>query len=81
MDLKNLEVFGVEYTDVAGFKATDDNGDIIVYIRPVYGDNLKYGLEDDSLGVVGVGRISSAEVYSSTSSIADVGDVDYMVIE
>lgn len=29
-----LEVFGVEYTNVAGFKATDDNGNIKTYVRP-----------------------------------------------
>lgn len=29
-----LEVFGVEYTNVAGFKATDDNGNTKAYVRP-----------------------------------------------
>ena len=29
-----LEVFGVEYTNVAGFKATDNNGNIKTYVRP-----------------------------------------------
>ena len=29
-----LEVFGTEYTNVAGFKATDDNNNIKTYIRP-----------------------------------------------
>lgn len=29
-----LEVFGTEYTNVAGFKATDDNDNIKTYIRP-----------------------------------------------
>lgn len=29
-----LEVFGQEYTDVTGFKATDDSDNILAYIRP-----------------------------------------------
>ena len=29
-----LECFGVEYTNVAGFKATDDNDNVLTYIRP-----------------------------------------------
>ena len=32
--MDTLEVFGVEYTNVTGIKATDDNGDIKTYIRP-----------------------------------------------
>ena len=34
MATDTLEVFGVEYTGVAGFKATDDNGNTKTYIRP-----------------------------------------------
>lgn len=34
MALDTLEVFGREYTNVKGFKATDDNGNTKVYIRP-----------------------------------------------
>lgn len=34
MSLDTLEVFGTEYTNVAGFKATDDNDQIKTYIRP-----------------------------------------------
>ena len=34
MALDTLEVFGTEYTGVAGFKATDDNDQIKTYIRP-----------------------------------------------
>lgn len=34
MALDTLEVFGTEYTNVAGFKATDDNDTIKTYIRP-----------------------------------------------
>ena len=30
-----LEVFGTEYTNVTGIKATDDNGDTMMYIRPL----------------------------------------------
>lgn len=29
-----LEIFGIEYTNVAGIKATDDNGNTLTYIRP-----------------------------------------------
>ena len=29
-----LEIFGTEYTNVAGFKATDDNGNTKTYVRP-----------------------------------------------
>lgn len=32
--MDTLEIFGLEYTNVTGFKATDDNGNIITYIRP-----------------------------------------------
>lgn len=34
MALDTLEVFGVEYTNVKGFKATDDQGNTKTYIRP-----------------------------------------------
>ena len=34
MALDTLEIFGDEYTGVAGFKATDDNGNTKTYIRP-----------------------------------------------
>lgn len=34
MALDTLEVFGTEYTNVKGFKATDDNGNTKTYIRP-----------------------------------------------
>lgn len=34
MALDTLEVFGTEYTGVAGFKATDDNSQTKTYIRP-----------------------------------------------
>lgn len=34
MALDTLEVFGTEYTGVAGIKATDDNGQTKTYIRP-----------------------------------------------
>ncbi len=34
MALDTLEVFGVEYQNVAGFKAKDDNGNTKTYIRP-----------------------------------------------
>lgn len=34
MALDTLEIFGDEWTGVAGFKATDDNGNIKTYIRP-----------------------------------------------
>lgn len=34
MALDTLEVFGTEYTGVAGFKATDDNDQVKTYIRP-----------------------------------------------
>ena len=34
MALDTLEVFGVEYQNVAGIKATDDNGNTKTYIRP-----------------------------------------------
>ena len=29
-----LEIFGTEYTNVTGIKATDDNGNVLSYIRP-----------------------------------------------
>ena len=34
MALDTLEIFGDEYSGVAGFKATDDNGNTKTYIRP-----------------------------------------------
>lgn len=34
MALDTLEIFGTEYTNVAGFKATDDNDQIKTYVRP-----------------------------------------------
>lgn len=34
MALDTLEIFGTEYTDVTGIKATDDNNNVLTYIRP-----------------------------------------------
>lgn len=32
--MDTLEIFGLEYTNVEGFKATDNNGNTLTYIRP-----------------------------------------------
>lgn len=29
-----LEIYGIEYTNVTGIKATDDNGNVLTYVRP-----------------------------------------------
>lgn len=34
MALDTLEIFGTEYTNVTGIKATDDNDNVLTYIRP-----------------------------------------------
>jgi len=58
-----LEVFGTEYTNVAGFKATDDNGDTLVYVRGIDGNNIGYGITDNTLPKIGIGQIEYAHVW------------------
>lgn len=57
-----LEVFGVEYNNVAGFKATDDNGDTLVYDRFADGDNLSYGQSDYPFAYIGSALVGTGRV-------------------
>ena len=75
-----LEIFGVEYTNVAGIIATDNNGIDQTYIKPIDGNNLEYGLINATSSMVGIGKVDSATTADATSSIAEVGEADYMII-
>lgn len=60
MALDTLEIFGDEFTGVAGFKATDDNNNIKTYIRP---DGT---LNVTSSGTKDVTNYASASIPSQT---------------
>ena len=51
-----LEIFGDEFTNVAGIKATDNNNNVLAFYNAVDGNNLEYGLTDNTLPIVGVGE-------------------------
>ena len=57
-----LEIFGDEFTNVTGIKATDDNGVVQRFHNYPDGDNLGYGITDGTLPIVGVGKVGSAEI-------------------
>lgn len=56
--MDTLEIFGKEYTNVAGFKATNDLDAILTYIRYIDGDQLGYG--DSTMCMADVGLADSA---------------------
>lgn len=57
--LDTLEIFGDEFTNVAGIKATNDNDETVVFYHAVDGNNLEYGLTDATSSLVGVGKVGS----------------------
>lgn len=57
-----LEIFGDEFTNVAGIKATDDNDNVLAFYHAVDGNNIGYGLTDGTLPIVGVALVGSAEI-------------------
>lgn len=75
-----LEIFGDEFTNVTGIKATNDNDETIIFYHAIDGNNLEYGLINATSSMVGVGKVDSATAADATSSIAEVGEADYMII-
>lgn len=59
-----LEVFGEEFTNVAGIKATDDNDNVLEFYNAPNGDNLEYGITDGSIPRVGIAQAGYAELES-----------------
>ena len=59
-----LEVFGEEFTNVAGIKATDDNDNVLEFYNAPNGDNLEYGITDGTIPRVGIAKVGSAELES-----------------
>lgn len=59
-----LEVFGEEFTNVAGIKATDDNDNVLEFYNAPNGDNLEYGITDGSIPRVGIAQVGYAELES-----------------
>jgi hypothetical protein len=57
-----LEIFGDEFTNVTGIKATDNNNNILTFYHAVDGNNLEYGLTDGTLPLVGVAKVGSAQI-------------------
>lgn len=54
-----LEIFGDEFTNVTGIKATNDNNETVVFYHATDGNNLEYGLIDNTSSMVGVGKVGS----------------------
>lgn len=54
-----LEIFGDEFTNVAGIKATDDSNNVLAFYHATDGNNLEYGLTDATSPMVGVGKVGS----------------------
>lgn len=57
--LDTLEIFGDEFTNVTGIKATNDNDEVVIFYHAVDGNNLEYGLTDGTSSLVGVGKVGS----------------------
>lgn len=62
MATDTLEIFGQEWTNVAGFKATDDNGDTLTYVKFIDGNNMSYGYTDATLPYVGIAKVGQAVI-------------------
>lgn len=60
--LDTLEIFGDEFTNVTGIKATNDNDETVVFYHAVDGNNLEYGLTDGTLPLAGVAKVDYAEI-------------------
>lgn len=54
-----LEIFGDEFTNVTGIKATNDNDEVVIFYHAVDGNNLEYGLTNAISSMVGVGKVGS----------------------
>ena len=54
-----LEIFGSEFTNVTGIKATNDNDETIIFYHATDGNNLEYGLINATSSMVGVGKVGS----------------------
>lgn len=61
--LDTLEIFGDEFTNVTGIKATDDNNQTVVFLNLPNGDSLGYGITDGSIPKVGIAKVGSAHVW------------------
>ena len=59
MALDTLEIFGDEFTNVTGIKATNDNDEIIIFYHAIDGNNLDYGLTDATSSFAGVGKVGT----------------------
>lgn len=57
--LDTLEIFGDEFTNVTGIKATNDNDEIIIFYHAIDGNNLDYGLTDATSSLAGVGKVET----------------------
>lgn len=57
-----LEVFGDEFTNVTGIKATNDNDETVIFYHSTDGNNLLYGLIDGTLPLVGVAKVGSVDI-------------------
>ncbi len=57
-----LQIFGDEFTNVTGIKATDDNDQVLTFYHATDGDNLSYGHTDRTSAMVGIGQVGYMEV-------------------
>lgn len=57
--LDTLEIFGDEFTNVTGIKATNDNDEVVTFYHAIDGNSLEYGLTDSTSSMVGVGKVGS----------------------
>ena len=59
MALDTLEIFGDEFTNVAGIKATNDNDETVIFYHATDGNNLEYGLINATSSLAGVGKVGT----------------------
>jgi hypothetical protein len=68
-----LEIFGDEFTNVAGIKATDDSNNVLAFYHAVDGNNIEYGLTDGTIPKVGIAKVGSAHVWGDGLSMMIFG--------
>ena len=59
--LDTLEIFGDEFTNVTGIKATNDNNRVVIFYNLDDGDNMGYG-GSLNLAIIGIGQIGTGRV-------------------
>ena len=60
--MATVVIMGATYTDVPAVQLPSTGGATVLFYDAVDGNNLEYGLTDNTLPIVGVGQAGYAEI-------------------